>query len=94
FRRTGTAEDEEEDAKGPFTWELTAYRGTGAGYFPLDDGLIRRYEPADQPLPDGYRGWVEYTYSTDETGTVIFKNASGTQDRKNCEIEQERKTES
>ncbi len=94
FRRTGTAEDEEEDAKGPFTWELTAYRGTGAGYFPLDDGLIRRYEPADQPLPDGYRGWVEYAYSTDETGTVIFKNASGTQDRKNCEIEQERKTES
>ncbi|MBR5680439.1 MAG: RNA polymerase sigma factor, partial [Clostridia bacterium] len=56
FLRIGTAEDEPEDAKGPFVWELTEYRGTGKGYFPLDDGLFRRYEPAGQPLPDGYRG--------------------------------------
>ncbi|MBR4743199.1 MAG: RNA polymerase sigma factor [Oscillospiraceae bacterium] len=82
FLRLGTAEDEPEDAKGPFVWELTQYRGTGEGYFPLDDGLLRRYEPTDQPLPDGYRGWVEYTYSTDETGTVIFKNACGVQERR------------
>ena len=81
FLRLGTAEDEPEDAKGPFVWELTEYRGTGEGYFPLSDGLFRRYEPADRPLPDGYRGWVEYTFSTDETGTVIFKNAGGVQER-------------
>ncbi len=81
FLRLGTAEDEPEDAKGPFVWELTEYRGTSEEYFPLDDGLLRRYEPAEQPLPDGYRGWVEYTYSTDETGSVIFKNAGGVQDR-------------
>jgi hypothetical protein len=85
FLRLGTAEDEPEDAKGPFVWELTEYRGTGEGYFPLSDGLFRRYEPADQPLPDGYRGWVEYTFSTDETGTVIFKNACGVQERQYAE---------
>jgi hypothetical protein len=71
-------------------WELTQYRGTGKGFFPLackelDDGLFRRYEPAGQPLPDGYRGWVEYTFSTDETGTVIFKNACGVQERQYAE---------
>ena len=71
-------------------WELTQYRGTGKGFFPLackelDDGLFRRYEPVGQPLPDGYRGWVEYTFSTDETGTVIFKNACGVQTREGAE---------
>ena len=90
FLRLGTAEDEEEEKKGPFVWELTEYRGTGEGYFPLvssqeSDGLFRRYEPANHPLPDGYRGWVEYTYSTDETGTVIFKNAGGVQAREGTE---------
>jgi RNA polymerase sigma-70 factor (ECF subfamily) len=90
FLRLGTAEDEPEDAKGPFVWELTEYRGTGEGYFPLAckeliDGLFRRYEPANRPLPDGYRGWVEYTFSTDETGTVIFKNAGGVQERRYTE---------
>ena len=65
--------------------QLTEYRGTGDGYFPLSDGLFRRYEPANRPLPDGYRGWVEYTFSTDETGTVIFKNAGGVQDRSAAE---------
>ena len=81
FLRLGTAEDETEERKGPFVWELTEYRGTGEGYFPLSNGLFRRYEPAGQPLPDGYRGWVEYTFSTDEEGTVIFKNAGGVQER-------------
>ena len=90
FLRLGTAENETEERKGPFVWELTEYRGTGEGYFPLvssqeSDGLFRRYEPANRPLPDGYRGWVEYTYSTDETGTVIFKNAGGVQAREGTE---------
>ena len=86
FLRIGTAEDEPEERRLPVVWELTEYRGTGEGYFPLVnkeliDGLFRRYEPADQPLPDGYRGWVEYTFSTDEEGTVIIKNAGGVQER-------------
>ncbi len=58
-------------------WELTECRGKGEGYFPLRDGLFRRYVPSFQPLLDNYRGWVEYTFSTDMTGTVIFKNAAG-----------------
>lgn len=85
FLRIGTAEDEPEDGKAPVEWELTEYRGTGKGFFPLNDGLLRRYEPAGQPLPDGYRGWVEYTFSTDETGTMIFKNACGVQERHEAE---------
>ena len=85
FLRLGTAEDEAEERKGPFVWELTEYRGTGEGYFPLSDGLFRRYEPANRPLPDGYRGWVEYTFSTDETGMVIFKNAGGVQSKEGAE---------
>ena len=78
-------EDEPENVKGPFVWELKEYRGTGEGYFPLSDVLFRRYEPANRPLPDGYRGRVEYTFSTDETGTVIFKNAGGVQERRYAE---------
>lgn len=85
FLRVGTMDDEPEEKKGPFVWELTEYRGTGEGYFPLSDGLIRRYEPANRPLPDYYHGWVVYNFSTDETGTVIFKNAGGVQAREGME---------
>ena len=66
-------------------WQLTDYKGTGAGFFPTDDGLFRRYEP--QKLGNGWHGSVEYTFDTDETGTVIFKNALGTQDRTNYEAD-------
>ncbi len=64
-------------------WELTEYRGKGEGYFPTDDGLFRRYEPTS--LGDGYHASVEYTFDTDENGTVMFRNALGTQDRANYE---------
>ncbi len=64
-------------------WELTAYRGTGEGYFPTDDGLFRRYEPKD--LGNGWHGSVEYTFDTDESGTVVFKDALGTRDRADYE---------
>lgn len=66
-------------------WELTRYEGTGEGYFPIDDGLFRRYEPT--VLGDGYHAWVEYTFDQDESGTVLFRNALGTQDRTNYEAE-------
>lgn len=64
-------------------WELTEYRGTGNGYFPTGDGLFRRYEP--QALGDGFHASVEYTFVADETGTVMFRNALGNQDRGNYE---------
>ena len=64
-------------------WQLTEYKGTGKGFFPVDDGLFRRYE-ADA-LSDGWHGSVEYTFDEDETGTVMFKNALGNQDRADYE---------
>ena len=73
------------------TWELTDYRGTGEGYFPVGDGFFRRYEPLG--LVNGWHGSVEYTFDEDESGMVVFRNALGTQDRANYEadlIERER----
>ena len=64
-------------------WQLTEYKGTGKGFFSTDDGLFRRYE-ADA-LSDGWHGSVEYTFDEDETGTVMFKNALGNQDRADYE---------
>lgn len=64
-------------------WELTEYKGKGQGYFPVEDGLFRRYEPKD--LKDGWHGSVEYTFDKDETGTVIFRNTLGTRERKYIE---------
>lgn len=60
-------------------WELTEYRGKGDGYFPVKDGLFRRYVPQD--LKEGWHGWVEYTFDEDESGFAIFKNTYGTCDR-------------
>ena len=45
--------------------------------------IFRRYE-ADA-LSDGWHGSVEYTFDEDETGTVMFKNALGNQDRADYE---------
>ncbi|MBR4895950.1 MAG: hypothetical protein IKZ41_05955, partial [Clostridia bacterium] len=53
-------------------WELTAYRGTGEGYFPIDTGFFRRYEAKD--LPDGYRASVEYTLLADRDGVSGKEN--------------------
>ena len=60
-------------------WEMTEYKGRGEGYFPVTDGLFRRYEP--QGLKDGWHSWVEYTFDEDESGVVIFRNTLGTRDR-------------
>ena len=64
-------------------WELTRYSGKGKGFFPTDDGLFRRYEPGS--LGDGWRASVEFTFDEDETGTVMFKNALGNQNREDYE---------
>ena len=66
-------------------WQLTEYLGTGDGYFPIDDGLFRRYEP--HTLGNGWHGSVEYTFDKDEGGTVMFRNALGTQDRAEYEAD-------
>lgn len=65
--------------KTPNVWQLTEYRGTGEGYFPVEDGLFRRYEP--ETLGEGLHASVEYTYVADEKGVTVFRNALGTQDR-------------
>ena len=64
-------------------WELTAYEGEGEGFFPTNDGLMRRYEPKD--IGSGCRGFAEYTYVEDETGTTIFRNGCGVQSREEFE---------
>lgn len=66
-------------------WELTDYRGKADGYFPVADGLFRRYEPTE--LGNGWHGSVEYTFDSDENGTLIFRNSYGTQDRENYEAD-------
>ena len=58
---------------------MTDYAGEGEGYFPIADGLYRKYEVLD--ISDGWHGGVEYTYDTDESGTVIFQNSWGVRDR-------------
>ncbi|MBQ3068736.1 MAG: sigma-70 family RNA polymerase sigma factor [Clostridia bacterium] len=68
------------------TWELTAYSGTGDGYFPVADGLFRRYEPV--VLGDGYHAWVEYTFDVEGDDVILFRNACGTRDRDAHEADQ------
>lgn len=61
------------------TWELTDYTGTADGYFPLADGLFRRYAPTS--LGDGYHASVEYTVDIEGDNLLLLRNALGTQDR-------------
>jgi hypothetical protein len=57
-------------------YELTAYEGTGEGYMPMADGLMRRYDALD--LTDGFEAAAEYTYVSDENGDiVIFVDRTG-----------------
>ena len=57
-------------------YELVSYEGTGKGYMPFEDGMMRSYEAIG--LTDGYYGAAEYTYVRDEEGQiVIFENRTG-----------------
>ena len=57
-------------------YELTAYEGTGEGFMPIADGMMRRYDALD--LTDGFVGATEYTYVADENGDiVIFADRTG-----------------
>ena len=60
-------------------WQLTAYRGIGEGFYPIADGLYRKYEP-DQ-IGDGYTAALEYIFDSDEKDTRVFRNAAGSQNR-------------
>lgn len=74
----GIVRTENEYCEGARTavYELTSYAGTGDGFMPMADGLVRRYDALD--LTDGFVGGVEYTYVADDDGNiVIFKDATG-----------------
>lgn len=67
----GIVRTENEYCNGAKTavYELTSYEGTGEGYMPLADGLMRRYDALN--LTDGYVGAVEYAYVADEDGDIV-----------------------
>ena len=67
-------------------WQLTEYQGMGEGYFPISDGLYRKYEP--DTIGNGYRASLEYTFDSDENGTCVFRNAAGVQSRRDYEATQ------
>ena len=56
-------------------YELTSYEGTGSGYMPVADGLVRRYDALN--LTDGFVGAVEYTYIADDDDIVVFVDRTG-----------------
>ncbi len=63
----------------PNVWELTEYDGAGDGYFPVTDGLRRKYAPTY--IGDGFHASVEYFFLEDEDGMTIYSDQLGTQDR-------------
>lgn len=51
-------------------FNLTAYRGTGEGYMPLEAGMFRRYEAEE--IGEGYVASAEYTFEKNENGELIM----------------------
>ncbi len=75
---THFSEDDLPDEALPY--ELTQYRGTGEGFFPLADGLFRRYEAIG--IGEGCTASVELTYSVEgDDDIVVFCNQTGLQKR-------------
>ena len=57
-------------------YELTAYEGTGNGYMPMSDGMMRRYDAQD--LTDGYIGAAVYTWVEAGDGLMaVFADRTG-----------------
>lgn len=57
-------------------YELTEYVGTGEGYMPFADGMMRRYDALD--LTDGFESSAVYTYVADDDGNiVVFTDRTG-----------------
>ncbi len=65
-------------------WQLTEYQGVGEGYFPIEDGLYRKYEPEN--IGNGFYASLEYTFDVDKNGACIFRNATGNQSRADYEM--------
>lgn len=63
----------------PNVCELTEYDGVGDGYFPVGDGLRRKYAPTY--IGDGFHASVEYFFIEDEDGITVYSDQAGTQDR-------------
>ena len=51
-------------------YELTEYEGTGEGYFPLADGMHRRYELMNPER--NYVAYTDYTYVADNYGRIVL----------------------
>ncbi|MBE6638362.1 MAG: sigma-70 family RNA polymerase sigma factor [Ruminococcaceae bacterium] len=61
-------------------YELAEYEGTGQGYMPFADGMMRRYTALG--LTDGMEAGVTYTYAKNEKGgIVIFGDKLGIQQK-------------
>lgn len=58
-------------------YELTSYTGTGEGYMPMCDGMLRHYDGID--FTDGYVGAADYEFVADPTDghIVIFADRTG-----------------
>lgn len=52
------------------TYELTEYEGTGEGYMPICDGMMRRYDGLD--IPDGHISYAIYNYAKNDTGELVI----------------------
>lgn len=59
-------------------YELTSYTGTGEGYMPVNDGMVRHYDAIG--LTDGFVGASEITYCNDDNGVLkILQDRTGIQ---------------
>jgi len=55
-------------------YELTTCKGVGEGYFPMEDGFLRRYDAIDG---DGSERFAEYTCFAHEDGTLLLLTDRG-----------------
>lgn len=59
-------------------YELTSYTGTGEGYMPVNDGMVRHYDAIG--LNDGFVSAAEFTYCNDDNGALkILQDRTGIQ---------------
>ncbi len=57
---------------------LTAYQGTGEGYMPVADGMMRRFEA--QNMTEGHTAFAEYRFVKNDNGEmVVLENRAGYQ---------------
>ena len=52
------------------TYDLVSYEGTGEGYFPIADGLVRNYEAIG--LTEEFIGGAEYVFCRHDDGQMML----------------------